>query len=125
MKCHQVATLCGEKWDNWLDIHRRVYGTDGLCPTIHCRIGGGTERKIMDEQARVRKLTPLECWRLQGFEDEDFEKAAKVCSNTQLYKQAGNSITVQVLEGILRNLISQDEPTPLTDKMGWLEKVFK
>lgn len=79
----------------------------------------------MDEQARVRKLTPLECWRLQGFEDKDFEKAAKVCSNTQLYKQAGNSITVQVLEGILRNLIPQDEPTPLTDKMGWLEKVFK
>ena len=65
----------------------------------------------MDEQARVRKLTPLECWRLQGFGDEDFEKAAKVCSNTQLYKQAGNSITVQVLEGILKNLIPQDEPT--------------
>jgi len=45
VKCHQVATLCGEKWDNWLDIHRRVYGTDGLCPTIHCRIGGVRSEK--------------------------------------------------------------------------------
>lgn len=53
---------------------------------------------------RIRKLTPKECWRLQGFADEDFDKAAAVNSNTQLYKQAGNSITVTVLEGILNNL---------------------
>ena len=49
---------------------------------------------------RIRKLTPLECWRLMGFTDEDFEKAEEVNSNTQLYKQAGNSIVVPVLEGI-------------------------
>ena len=53
---------------------------------------------------RIRKLTPKECWRLMGFKDEDFEKAAKVCSNTQLYKQAGNSIVVPVLEGIFKEL---------------------
>ena len=53
---------------------------------------------------RIRKLTPKECWRLMGFDDSDFEKAQQVCSNTQLYKQAGNSIVVNVLEGILRNL---------------------
>ena len=47
---------------------------------------------------RIRKLTPKECFRLMGFSDEDFEKAASVCSNTQLYKQAGNSIVVDVLE---------------------------
>ena len=46
---------------------------------------------------RIRKLTPKECWRLMGFDDEDFEKASKVNSNTQLYKQAGNSIVVDVL----------------------------
>ncbi|MDY6423476.1 MAG: DNA cytosine methyltransferase [Bacteroidales bacterium] len=54
---------------------------------------------------RIRKLTPKECWRLMGFDDEDFEKAAGVpTSNTQLYKQAGNSIVVNVLEKIFRNL---------------------
>ena len=54
---------------------------------------------------RIRKLTPKECWRLMGFDDSDFEKAEKVNSNSQLYKQAGNSIVVNVLEGILRNLL--------------------
>lgn len=54
---------------------------------------------------RIRKLTPKECWRLMGFYDEDFEKAAKVNSNTQLYKQAGNSIVVNVLEGIFKQMI--------------------
>ena len=54
---------------------------------------------------RIRKLTPKECWRLMGFDDEDFEKAEKVNSNTQLYKQAGNSIVVNVLQSILTNLL--------------------
>ena len=53
---------------------------------------------------RIRKLTAKECWRLQGFSDEDFEKAASVNSNTQLYKQAGNSITKDVLMAIFSNL---------------------
>lgn len=57
----------------------------------------------------VRKLTPRECWRLMGFTDSDFNKAQAVCSDTQLYKQAGNSIVVQVLEGILKNLIEEVE----------------
>ena len=55
----------------------------------------------------VRKLTPRECFRLMGFSDGDFDKAQAVCSDTQLYKQAGNSIVVQVLEGILKNLIEE------------------
>lgn len=55
---------------------------------------------------RIRKLTPKECWRLMGFDDDDFEKAkAAGISNTQLYKQAGNSIVVQVLERIFEKLI--------------------
>lgn len=57
---------------------------------------------------RVRRLTPKECWRLMGFDDKDFEKAAKVNSNTQLYKQAGNSIVVNVLELILINLLKRN-----------------
>ena len=53
---------------------------------------------------RIRKLTPQECFRLMGFDDEDFYKAEAVNSNTQLYKQAGNSIVVDVLEAIFTNL---------------------
>lgn len=56
------------------------------------------------ENLKIRKLTPRECWRLMGFDDEDFDKAQKVNSNTQLYKQAGNSIVVNVLESIFKNL---------------------
>lgn len=57
---------------------------------------------------RIRKLTPKECWRLMGFDDEDYERAAQVNSNTQLYKQAGNSIVVNVLMAIFKQLIKED-----------------
>lgn len=63
---------------------------------------------VVSKNLRIRKLTPKECWRLMGFADEDFEKARKVNSDTQLYKQAGNSIVVDVLEAILRNLLTCD-----------------
>lgn len=73
----------------------------------------------------IRKLTPLECWRLMGFTEEDFHKAEKVCSNTQLIKQAGNSIGVPVLEGILRNLIPPEEFAPQRQTpMEWLNEFF-
>ena len=52
---------------------------------------------------RIRKLTPKECWRLQGFPDWAFEKAKEVNSNSQLYKQAGNSVTVPVIQAIAKN----------------------
>ena len=51
---------------------------------------------------RIRKLTPKECWRLQGFPDWAFEKAKEVNSNSQLYKQAGNSVTVPVIQAIAK-----------------------
>lgn len=80
------------------------------------RVGHGVSKTLMtsDQMAvvngyRIRKLTPLECWRLMGFDDADYAKAAQVNSNTQLYKQAGNSIVVNVLEGILKNLLKRDE----------------
>ena len=62
-------------------------------------------KTILQSNFRIRKLSPLECWRLMGFTDDDFYKAQAVNSNTQLYKQAGNSIVVPVLEGIFRKLI--------------------
>ena len=60
---------------------------------------------VVTEKLRIRRLTPKECWRLMGFDDEAFEKAREVNSDTQLYKQAGNSIVVDVLEAILTNLL--------------------
>lgn len=78
---------------------------DGICPALTSAMGGGGGHIPMhDYKLRVRKLTPLECWRLMGFDDEDFYKAKKINSNTQLYKQAGNSIVVDVLEHIFNEL---------------------
>ena len=58
------------------------------------------------DNLKIRKLTPLECWRLMGFSDNDFERAKRIpISNTQLYKQSGNSIVVNVLEKIFINLL--------------------
>lgn len=74
---------------------------DGLTNTIT----SVQKDNYVESDCRIRKLTPKECWRLMGFDDEDFEKAAKVNSNTQLYKQAGNSIVVNVLEGLLMELL--------------------
>lgn len=55
------------------------------------------------EGYRIRKLTPRECWRLQGFPDWAFDRAKAVNSNSQLYKQAGNSVTVPVIQAIAKN----------------------
>ena len=56
---------------------------------------------------KTRSLSAKECWRLMGFDDEDFEKASKVCSNSQLYKQAGNSIVVNVVEKLFKELFKE------------------
>ena len=60
--------------------------------------------KTWDKEFRIRKLTPRECWRLQGFPDWAFDKAQEVNSNSQLYKQAGNSVTVNVIKAIAERL---------------------
>lgn len=57
---------------------------------------------------RIRKLTPRECWRLMDFSDEDFEKAQAAVSNTQLYKQAGNSIVKNVMCEVFKQLIESE-----------------
>lgn len=88
-----------EEKDGVYEKANRVYDENGLAPTLTQQ-----EEKVLSD-IKIRKLTPKECWRLMGFSDEDFEKAANVpTSNTQLYKQAGNSIVVNVLEKIFINL---------------------
>ena len=94
-------------------------GVEGLQPSLKDRIYDSngiatccaTSNFFMPNYTvglRIRKLTPKECWRLMGFDDEDFERASEVNSNTQLYKQAGNSIVVNVLEAILCNLLLEN-----------------
>lgn len=67
-----------------------------------------------DRALAIRKLTPKECWRLQGFTDEQFEKAKQAgVSNSQLYKQAGNAVTVDVIEQIGKRLVLEDDEAKL------------
>ena len=134
---------------------RRVYGTDGLSPTLNTmqgcnrqpkvlvreatkkgyaeavdgdsinleqpnsktrrgRVGRGVaqtlntapQQAVVEPSLRIRKLTPKECFRLMGFDDADIDVLIdNGISNTQLYKQAGNSIVVNVLEAIFDNLV--------------------
>lgn len=91
----------------------KVVYTDGIAPTFtsgHCntpKIIEPTMRKSYESvklQHSIRKLTPRECGRLMGVSDEDIDKMAAVNSNTQLYKQFGNSIVVDVMCAMFRNL---------------------
>lgn len=81
----------------------RVQENGDICPTLTA-----TQQDIVkiEDLYRIRKLTPRECWRLMGFSDVDFDKAASVNSDTRLYMQAGNSIVVNVLEALFRNMLN-------------------
>lgn len=90
----------------------RIYGRNGVSPTLSTMNGGNRQPKIIEgkfasdniESFELRKLTPLECWRLMGVNDFDYAKVSDVMSDTQLYKQAGNAIVVDVLVEIFKNL---------------------
>lgn len=77
--------------------------TDNITNTLTTVLKDNYLLTAKDTAFRIRKLTPLECWRLMGFDDEDFYRAQNAgISNSQLYKQAGNSIVVNVLQAIFR-----------------------
>ena len=81
----------------------RVYSPDGIAPTITAICGGGRMPSIkLGEE--IRRLTPKEHFRLQGWDDCYFEKAKFVNSDSTLYKQAGNGVTVSVIEAIARKM---------------------
>lgn len=102
------------------DYNRRIKSDQTCIGTVMPNFkndapGNGTKLIVPEQQKyRVRKLTPKECWRLMGFEDSDFENARKRMnenlykgndrSSSQLYKQAGNSIVVDVLLHVMENL---------------------
>ena len=92
----------GVKTEQRLEINKN--GTSNTLTSVQ-------KDNLVVEPYRIRKLTPLECWRLMGCSDGDFHKAQKVNSNTQLYKQAGNAIVVDVLEAIFNKLFIDTEST--------------
>lgn len=85
---------------------KRVYSPDGVCPTLTTMTGGHRQPKIYLKDKGVRKLTPRECWKIMGFDDETYNKVEGRLSNTQLYKQAGNTICVPCLQAIFEELFS-------------------
>ena len=126
----QIVAMRGRNPDNPSDLdypssetrRGRVIENGQICPTlttenIHSviELGNPDFYNFLYEidgdiyLIRIRKLTPKECWKLMDFSDEDFEKAAAVNSNTQLYKQAGNSIVKNVLVAIMGQLFDGKE----------------
>lgn len=94
-------------------------GIEGLQPSVSVAVTTSFRPSYLEEPSyRIRKLTPKECYRLMGFDDESFERAEKVNSNTQLYKQAGNSIVVDVLMAIFDNLL-------ISGCSVWLDELLK
>ena len=88
-----------------VDFYNKI--TKDEVGTLTSSGGGSTVRAGsfgITDGFRIRKLTPRECWRLQGFPDWAFDKAQEVNGNSQLYKQAGNSVTVNVIEAIATEL---------------------
>ena len=84
----------------------RVYDSESIAMAHPANLPGGSYKyQVNIPPLRIRKLTPKECYRLMGFSDSDFDKASKFNSNAQLYKQAGNSIVVNVLEAIFKQLL--------------------
>ncbi len=95
---------------NMLQMNQRVFSELGASPTLVT--GSDSIPKIV--QCRVRRLTPLECWRATGFTDEDYWNVRRALENkfyngkdrsdTQMYKMAGNSIVVNVMENVFKEL---------------------
>ena len=97
-KVRQIGTLYPESKRN--KNQGRIYDIDGIAPALNCMEGGNRQPFIVDSnkvKRQIRKLTPRECFRLQGWGDEYFDRAAAVNSDTRLYKQAGNGMTVNVV----------------------------
>ena len=100
-----INPLKDKTYRSWR-YEQNVFNSDGITRSLKASLGGTPE--IINEENRglkIRKLTPLECWRLQGFTDEQFYKAKDSgVSNSQLYKQAGNAVTVNVVDAIVKEL---------------------
>lgn len=112
----QIVAMRGRNPDNPSDRtvgspteQRLEANTQG---TSNCLTSVQKDNLLLEKpQYRIRKLTPRECGRLMGVSDEDIDKMAAVNSNTQLYKQFGNSIVVDVMCAMFKNLNIKQENT--------------
>ena len=86
-----------------------TFDINGISPVLNTT-SGGNRQPFIYKNNRIRKLTPREYWRLMGVKDEQFNKLHGI-SNTQLYKMGGNSIVVDVLMAIFKNLFLKNEST--------------
>ena len=87
-----------------------IFSEYGYCPTLtasntvnNCKIAVSDNNVL--ENIKIRKITAKEAWRIMGFNDNDYNKASEVCTKTNLYHQAGNSIVVNVIYDILKELL--------------------
>ena len=101
--------------DGTLESANRVYSQMGVAPCLPTCQGGGQHPFVTDTSKaanyRIRRLTETECLRLMGVEEEDIVKITSTVSATQAYKQAGNSIVVDVMVAIFDNLFNEREET--------------
>jgi DNA (cytosine-5)-methyltransferase 1 len=110
-----VGTYIGESELNAQEIQQlnqpthsndRVYGTDGVSPTLNT-MQGGNRQPFIAEDVRIRRLTPIECERLQGFPDQWTAQGTDgAISDTQRYKMCGNAVTVNVVEAVMKGLLN-------------------
>lgn len=114
--CSDVAVVIGSTQKNAAVNH------NGICPTLTEAMGkGGGHVPMHNYDLRIRKLTPLECFRIMGFDDEDFNKIVGI-SNTQLYKMAGNSIVVDVLVHLFDSLFKALESSKPSEHKEIIEQ---
>jgi DNA (cytosine-5)-methyltransferase 1 len=94
------------KYGDSISAYNQTVDKSGCSPTITTRPEGKKTAILpITQDLRIRKLTPRECWRLMGIDDFYFDKASQVVSKSQLYKQAGNGIVVDVFAHILKELL--------------------
>ena len=105
-KMPKIRVIGRANWINGHDLMKRIYSVEGISPTLNT-VGGGNREPKIQVYARIRRLSPRECWRLMGFTDHDFDTAKAQTSDSQLYKQAGNSIVVDVITAIFARLFDQ------------------
>ena len=89
---------------------RKQSSDNNISPTLDTRcdcLGIAVKGENMNS-LRIRKLTPSEAWKLMGFDSSDYDKVKDINSKAQLYRQAGNSIVVNVLVEILRELLKEE-----------------
>lgn len=110
----RIGNIYGEQFGT--GYAGNVWDQDSVSPTIMTAQGGNRQPLVVDNvKWRIRKLTPLECWRLMGFSDEDCNRASDYVSDSSLYKQAGNSIVTSCLVAIFYSLLFNDSSTKWSD----------